>query len=100
MDPRVRQAATNRPTEWLSDNQWAPVLARLSNLRRMRHPPAPQLVQPSLFDRRAVREAAQRDAVRVQWDTWQARLEARLETAPVRSVARVLAVLPVDGWAP
>jgi hypothetical protein len=100
LDPRVWQAAADAWADAPFDEQWAPVRARLASLRVLRHRHATRTVQPSLFDRRAIRDAEQFDAVRALWDEWQARLEARLEAAPVRSTARVLAVLAVDGGAP
>jgi superfamily II DNA or RNA helicase len=100
LDSRVWHAAGDTRADAPYDEQWAPVRARLASLRALRHRHVPRTVQPSLFDRRAIRDAEQSDAVRAQWDEWQARLEARLEAAPVRSTARVLAVLPVDGGAP
>jgi hypothetical protein len=99
-DRRVRDAAVagaSRPPR----QPWAALeirLRALSQARRSRKAPS---VQPSLFDRRALREAEHDEAVRRRWDEWQARLEARCrsrgEAATIAT--RVVAVLPL-GEAP
>ena len=77
---------------------WATVHDRLRVLRSARQATISSALQPSLFDRRALREAQSRAHVRQEWDEWQARLEERLQPGDPPSVAtRVVALIPLDG---
>lgn len=99
-DPRVRQVAIDTGPASPVEGQWAAVRARLVGLRRLRHAQPQASLQPSLFDRRAVRESEQLDAVKARWDDWQSRLAARLAPGPVIHTTRVLALLPMDPGVP
>jgi hypothetical protein len=71
---------------------------RLALLRGIRHAERGPFTQPSLFDRRSLREAENREGVRAGWDEWQARLEARVQPSrKTPAVAtRILAILPLE----
>jgi Helicase conserved C-terminal domain len=96
-DPRVRQAAIDAARGSRVQDRWATVHDRLRVLRSARRATMSSALQPSLFDRRALREAQSRAHVRHEWDEWQARLEARLQPGDPTSVAtRVVALIPLD----
>lgn len=96
-DPRVRQAAIDGTGRISAEDSWAIVRARLRWLRAARHKTGSRAVQPSLFDRRAWRDAESRASDRQQWDERQTRLEARLQPSDPPSIAtRVLALLPLE----
>jgi superfamily II DNA or RNA helicase len=99
-DPRVRQVAIDACPASHGEGQWAAVRARLAGLRRRRRTQSQPSLQPSLFDRRAIRESEQVDEVKARWDDWQSRLAARLAEGPVIHTARIVALLPMDAWAP
>jgi superfamily II DNA or RNA helicase len=96
-DPRVREAALAVPRASDAD-RWAALRLRLARLRVIRHAERGPFTQPSLFDRRSIREAENRAGVRARWDEWQARLEARVQPSRrTPAVAtRVLAILPLE----
>jgi hypothetical protein len=79
-------------------DRWAALRLRLARLRVIRHAERGPFTQPSLFDRRSIREAENRAGVRARWDEWQARLEARVQPSRrTPAVAtRVLAILPLE----
>jgi hypothetical protein len=95
-DARVRQAALDAPVDPHPADGWATVRSRLSAIRTARRRDHPRALQPSLFDRRALRAAGNRAIVDGRWDDWQARLERRLDSAGRRlATTRVVAVLPL-----
>lgn len=98
-DPRVRQAAIEATREVSSIDPWTGVRARLTAIREACRARAPRSVQPSLFDRRAVRDARGLEAVTVEWEARQAELERRLATASSAPAVttRVVALLPFGG---
>jgi Helicase conserved C-terminal domain/SNF2-related domain len=97
VDPRVRQAAIDAAPGSRVEDPWATVRDRLRLLRFARQATNSSALQPSLFDRRALREAQSRSTVRQDWDERQSRLEARLRAGDPPSVAtRVVALIPLD----
>jgi superfamily II DNA or RNA helicase len=95
-DPRVHDAATAAAAPDGEADQWIAVRNRLDalwsagGLRR-----APPRVQPSLFDRRAVRAAEHRQQVEAARGRWRDGIRSRLADAPVRVSTRAVAVLPL-----
>jgi superfamily II DNA or RNA helicase len=77
---------------------WPMVRARLSGARAVRRDAAPRAVQPSLFDRRALRHVEQDAIARAAWDTWHDRLAMRLQQGQTRLSTRIVAVLPCTEW--
>jgi superfamily II DNA or RNA helicase len=100
-DPRVHDAATRAALATASPADWAPVIHRLQAIRHARaHHPGPG-VQPSLFDRRAIRMAEARDAVLIRLHDYAARQSRLLSSAGAdgRLETRVVALLPLGGEA-
>ena len=95
-EPLVVHAAKTAAARDDQVDQWASVRERLDEIG---HRSAPRRsdteVQPSLFDRRAVRAADQRREAKVARDSWRARLRQRLVDGPALVSTRVIAVLPV-----
>ena len=74
----------------------------IAAIREARHASTPRTVQPSLFDRRALREARGHESLALEWDEWQAQLERRLphgRDCPAITT-RVLALLPIGEGLP
>ena len=95
-DPRVHDAAMAAAAPESTSDQWTAVRDRLDALSRADagRRGSPQ-VQPSLFDRRAMRAAEQRRETAAERDRWRAVLRYRLIDAPARVSTRTLAVLPL-----
>lgn len=96
-DPRVRQAAIEATGEVPSIDPWTGVRARLTAIREARRALSPRAVQPSLFDRRAVRDARGLEAVAVEWEARQTELERRLAAVSTAVTTRVVALVPFGG---
>jgi superfamily II DNA or RNA helicase len=96
-DPRVRQAAIDAARGSRVRDRWAAVRDRLRAVRSARQATISPALQPSLFDRRTLREAQNRTSVRQDWDDWQSRLETRLQPGQPPSIAtRLVALFPLD----
>jgi hypothetical protein len=100
-DSRVHQAAVDAiPNAELID-PWIAARARLAEIREARRAHVPHSIQPSLFDRRALREARGLESVGLEWEAWQASLERRLTAAGLPEIAtRIVALLPLGGTRP
>jgi hypothetical protein len=97
-DARIHAAAREAAASTAAADAWGPIRHRLAAIRTARHAGRRRQVQPSLFDRRALREIDQRAAITAHWDEWQERLSARLDCAlGDGDTTRVVAVLPFRG---
>jgi hypothetical protein len=95
-DPRVHDAAIAAAAPESTGDQWTTVRDRLDALSRADAGRwASPRVQPSLFDRRAMRVAEQRRETAAERDRWRAALSSRLIDLPVRVSTRTVAVLPL-----
>jgi hypothetical protein len=96
-DHRIRQVAIDATSQAPPDHPWTGVCARLAAIREARQAITSPAVQPSLFDRRALREARGHASGRAQWDEWQARLEDACRDGTHRPAVttRMLAILPI-----
>jgi len=97
-DPRVRDAATTAARATASPANWSPVVDRLQAIRHARARHRPPGVQPSLFDRRALRMADARDAILARLIDHAERQSRFLSPAGADELleARVVALLPLD----
>ena len=97
-DPRLHDAAIAAARTAAPCANWAPAIARLHAIGRARTQPRQSGLQPSLFDRRAVRAAEAREAVLAKLAAHVAR-QCRWLLGPgdeARVEARVVALLPVE----
>jgi hypothetical protein len=94
-DPRVHQAAVAAAAHETTADQWHAARERFKALWRAGPMPAAPQVQPSLFDRRAIRAAEHQQRAEATRAAWRDGLRSRLTEAPVRVTTRVLAVLPL-----
>jgi len=95
-DPRVHEAAIAAAAPESTGDQWTAVRDRLDALWRADAGRwASPRVQPSLFDRRAMRSSVQRRETAAERDRWRAALQSRLIDLPVRVSTRTIAVLPL-----
>lgn len=96
-DSRVRAAAIEATAPVVPGDRWAGPRARLAAIRLDRRQRKLPGVQPSLFDRRAVREAQSVESACRAWDERQAQLEQRLEASrePPIITTRLVALLPI-----
>jgi hypothetical protein len=98
-DPRVRQAAISAARATASVANWSPVIDRLQAIRRAREHHREAGLQPSLFDRRAVRAAEARDIVLARLADHAQRQSRVLGGGKdgARLEVRVVALLPFAG---
>jgi superfamily II DNA or RNA helicase len=95
-EPRVVEAAVAATAQESQADQWVAVRDRLDANGHRREPRRQHRdVQPSLFDRRAVRNADHRRETEAARDRWRAALRQRLVDVPAVVSARVIAVLPL-----
>jgi superfamily II DNA or RNA helicase len=99
-DPRVHRAAVAAAAHEATADQWQAATERLERLwLASRLIPAVREVQPSLFDRRAIRTAAHQQRAETSRTAWHDGMRKRLAEAPLRVTTRALAVLPLGGQA-
>ena len=97
-DDRVHQAAIEASRALEPSDPWIGTRVRLGVIRAARRASLPRSVQPSLFDRRALRDARGFESVALEWDTWQTNLERRLAASAAPMVTtRVVALFPLEG---
>lgn len=96
-DPRVHQAAIAATETTRVDDPWPTAAARLAAILDQRRTRRPPTVQPSLFDRRALRQADGVSSTGLAWDRWQQQLERCLRghRDPPAITTRVVALLPM-----
>ncbi|MGE0460364.1 MAG: DEAD/DEAH box helicase [Vicinamibacterales bacterium] len=95
-DRRVREAAlAAAPARAGTESPWTDAVGRLLAIRAAVDATRPPAVQPSLFDRRAVREAHAREAVTARLQAHLERKTRELSAPGGERDARVLAVIPV-----
>jgi hypothetical protein len=95
VDPRIHRAAADAAAQETTTVQWQAAAQRVEELwlEERARGAAPQ-VQPSLFDRRAIRTAERQQHAEATRAAWREAMRARLVDGPVRVTTRTLAVLP------
>jgi superfamily II DNA or RNA helicase len=95
-DSRVHQAAVDAASGTDPTDPWIAARERMAAIVEARRVHVPTSVQPSLFDRRAWRDARELESAAVEWEAWRSSVERRLAASgPWRVTTRIVALLPL-----